>query len=156
MVEVRCETDFVARNEHFIGLVTALAKRLSASSASGTFFGARDARDRGGCINKRWIVDEGKLGELAGEAITGAIAKLGENIRFVRGCIVHIEGEDQGQASQGTSEEEGSQVRLLPYTHAVAGKVSSPDPNVILGKYGTIIAIQKRKIFPRFLNLTKF
>lgn len=137
MVEVRCETDFVARNEHFVGLVTALAERLSNFSSGA----ARDARDRGSCIHKRWIVDEGKLVELAGSSITEAISKLGENIRFVRGCIVHIQGEDDQKA---TSTSASNQVRLLPYTHAVAGKVASANPNVILGKYGTIIAIQKQ------------
>ncbi|XP_017494457.1 PREDICTED: elongation factor Ts, mitochondrial-like, partial [Rhagoletis zephyria] len=137
MVEVRCETDFVARNQHFVGLVTALAERLSNFSSGA----ARDARDRGSCIHKRWIVDEGKLVELAGSSITEAISKLGENIRFVRGCIVHIQGEEEDQKTSTSS----NQVRLLPYTHAVAGKVASANPNVILGKYGTIIAIQKQQ-----------
>ena len=117
MVEVRCETDFVARNQHFVGLVTALAERLSNFSSGA----ARDARDRGSCIHKRWIVDEGKLVELAGSSITEAISKLGENIRFVRGCIVHIQGEED----QKTSASASNQVRLLPYTHAVAGKVGN-------------------------------
>lgn len=144
MVEVRCETDFVARNEHFVGLVTALAERLSNFSSGA----ARDARDRGSCIHKRWIVDEGKLVELAGSSITEAISKLGENIRFVRGCIVHIQGEEEDpQQEKATSASASAlnQVRLLPYTHAVAGKVASANPNVILGKYGTIIAIQKQQ-----------
>lgn len=128
MVEVKCETDFVAKNENFISLVTKLAERLSEQSAA--IHQSVDSRETGSSINKLWIVDEKKLNEVAGSTITETIAKLGENIRFVRACIIRITGDDPT-------------VRLLPYTHAVAGKIASTDENVILGKYGTIIAIQK-------------
>lgn len=134
MVEVKCETDFVAKNEHFIGLVTKLAERLASKSIHQSV----DLRDTGECIQKRWIVDENKLNEIAGEAIRETISKLGENIRFVRGCIIRIP--NMRNASEDTK------VQLLPYTHAVAGKIASNDPNVVLGKYGTIIALQKSKL----------
>ena len=134
MVEVKCETDFVAKNSNFIELVTKLAEQLSEQSAA--IHQATDTRDRGNSINKLWIVDDKKLTEIAGDTITEAISKLGENIRFVRGCIIRIQA---GVVS-------GDSAFLLPYTHAVAGKIVSKDANVILGKYGTIIAIQKRKL----------
>lgn len=132
MVEVKCETDFVAKNENFIELVTKLAERLSQQ----TMHQSADIRDTTVSINKLWIVDEKKLNEISGQIITETISKLGENIRFVRGCIIRI------QKSENQSD---NTPVLLPYTHSVAGKIDSKDSNVILGKYGTIIAIQKSK-----------
>ncbi|KAJ6220307.1 hypothetical protein RDWZM_006119 [Blomia tropicalis] len=132
MVEVKCETDFVAKNENFIELVTKLAERLSQQ----TMHQSADIRDTTVSINKLWIVDEKKLNEISGQIITETISKLGENIRFVRGCIIRI------QKSENQSD---NTPVLLPYTHSVAGKIDSKDSNVILGKYGTIIAIQKKQ-----------
>ncbi|KAH9399968.1 hypothetical protein TYRP_017538 [Tyrophagus putrescentiae] len=115
--------------EGLVGIYTSPDRRTAAMVERLSNFSSGAARDRGSCIHKRWIVDEGKLVELAGSSITEAISKLGENIRFVRGCIVHIQGEEEDQQQQKASAS-SNQVRLLPYTHAVAGKVASANPNV--------------------------
>lgn len=132
MVEIKCETDFVAKNEIFINLVVQLAHKLSTQQ-----FQLSDISENKDCINKLWIVDTNKLAEIGGAHITDAITKLGENIRFVRGCIMKI--------NHSTND-----TFLLPYTHAVSGKIHSNDKDVLLGKYGTIIAIQQSKSNPEF------
>ena len=136
MVEVKCETDFVAKNSNFIQLVTKLAQKLASQSQSNF----ADLHDDDDCIQKMWIVDEKKLNEIGAQQITDAIAKLGENIRFVRGCIVRIRINNNNPTSNSGNDEGPI---LLPYTHAVSGKINSNEPSVILGKYGTIIALVK-------------
>src|ERR1700743_1721539 len=67
MVEVNSETDFVARNDHFQGLVKLIADV---------------ALDAGPDVEK---VKEGKVGDLTvNDAINSAIATIGENITLRR------------------------------------------------------------------------
>lgn len=121
MVEVKCETDFVARNEHFIKLVSAISKKLATINLI--------TLNQSENIHKLWIIDESKLTDIAGNMIVESIQKLGENIKFLRGCII------TGPLN--------SDIYLLPYAHAVGGKIDSKDKDILLGKYGTIIAIVK-------------
>lgn len=123
-VEVKCETDFVAKNEHFLQLVANLAERFAQRQQQLLTTAPDDMM-----INKVWLVDNNKLEEIGGELVRDAITKLGENIRFIRGCLVRI----------NPNYKEG---RLYPYTHSVSGKLISPSESVILGKYGTIVAIR--------------
>ncbi|KAH9426247.1 hypothetical protein DERP_007187 [Dermatophagoides pteronyssinus] len=124
MVEVRCETDFVSRNEHFIRLVSELAKKINNQLTN-----LKANHQQSDEVEKIWITDEKRLKDIGGDLVVNTIQKLGENIRFVRGCLMRIPNN------------ESSQVRLLPYAHAVAGKIESNDPEIVLGKYGTIVAV---------------
>lgn len=126
MVEVKCETDFVARNEHFIRLVSELVKKMNNYT---TNLQASQQQQSNGVVEKIWITDEERLKEIGDHLVVEMIQKLGENIRFVRGCLMRI--------SNGRS----TAIRLLPYAHAVAGKIESNDPDIVLGKYGTIVAV---------------
>lgn len=119
MVEVKCETDFVARNENFIKLVSEISKKLACINLT---------TNQSEVIHKSWIIDESKLTDIAGNLIVESIQKLGENIKFLRGCIINSLNSD---------------IHLLPYAHSVGGKIDSKDKDVLLGKYGTIIAIVK-------------
>ncbi|OTF82009.1 elongation factor Ts, mitochondrial-like protein, partial [Euroglyphus maynei] len=125
MVEVRCETDFVARNEHFIRLVSELAKKLNNDQT------LLNHQQQSNNVEKIWITDENRLKEIGGDLVMNTIQKLGENIRFVRGCLMRISNGNQSS----------NMIRLLPYAHAVAGKIESNDPEIVLGKYGTIVAV---------------
>ncbi|KAF7492969.1 Elongation factor Ts [Sarcoptes scabiei] len=119
IIEVKCETDFVAKNQNFVSLVTDLAK-LSAQI---------DTEKTEASVEKIVINDEQKLNEISGNRLVESINKLGENIRFLRACIIKTNQID---------------IRLLPYAHAVASKIESNDINVQLGKYGTIIAVRPK------------
>ena len=68
IVEVNSETDFVAKNDEFIGFVEGLAKL--ALDAESTDMDAFKAMDFGG--------------QTAGEALTALIAKIGENMSIRR------------------------------------------------------------------------
>lgn len=76
VIELFCETDFVARNEIFKTLAHDLALQLASSNA-------KDAKE---LLEQEFIKDPGKkVGDLLKEAIT----KTGENIRL--GRIYRIE-----------------------------------------------------------------
>ncbi len=74
MVEVLCETDFVAKNEDFKNLVHEIAMQIA----------SMDPKDVEELEKQSWIRDNSKT---IGELIKEAIAKFGENIvikRFTR------------------------------------------------------------------------
>ena len=77
LVEVNCETDFVAKNEEFVALCNKIAESALEASAS-TVDAALQAKVKGG---------SGTVGEL----ITAAIAKTGENIQVKRVSFLQIE-----------------------------------------------------------------
>lgn len=73
LVELRCETDFVARTEEFKKLAHELCLQIAAMNPKKTTF-----------LRQPWIKDEAKTVK---DLIEEYIAKLGENIivkRFVR------------------------------------------------------------------------
>ena len=71
VVEVNCETDFVAKNDDFISLVKNMAKQAALSSAA----------DVEGLLEEKYIADESMTVK---DAVTGLIAKLGENMSIRR------------------------------------------------------------------------
>lgn len=77
LVEVNCETDFVAKNEEFVALCNKIAESALEASAS-TVDAALQAKVKDG---------SGTVGEL----ITAAIAKTGENIQVKRVSFLQIE-----------------------------------------------------------------
>jgi len=80
LVEVNCETDFVARTSDFRGLAEGLSDLVAAHKA----FGETRSGDPAGLVS---LPAPGKPTETVNEAVTHLIAKLGENIgirRFAR------------------------------------------------------------------------
>jgi len=76
IVQIACETDFVARNEQFTALLDRLSSQVLAQ-------GEADLADQ-------------KLGDgegTVGELITESIAKLGENVQLVTAARVNLSGE---------------------------------------------------------------
>ena len=74
IVEVNCETDFVARTEDFQALLEAVARRVKDSGGEG-------------------------LAEALGETATEAIARLGENIIIARGERLSLGAGDAGRVA---------------------------------------------------------
>jgi len=74
MLELKCETDFVARNEEFQALAHELAMQIA----------AMNPQDEKELMEQEYIKDTSQKVE---DLIKGAIAKIGENIklgRFIR------------------------------------------------------------------------
>lgn len=71
IIEVNCETDFVAANDEFVALVNNLAKRAAKTSASSSLELMAERYDADPAITVQ-------------EAVTGLIAKLRENISVRR------------------------------------------------------------------------
>ncbi|HSW85116.1 MAG TPA: translation elongation factor Ts [Candidatus Saccharimonadales bacterium] len=81
VVEVNCETDFVARNEIFSGLVKDLSMQIAASEAT-------DVKE---LLDQPFIKNPDQM---VGQLVQDQAAKLGENIvvrRFTRLAIGEIE-----------------------------------------------------------------
>jgi elongation factor Ts len=77
MVELGCETDFVARTDDFQGLAGALARAVAAGP------GIEDARS---------LLEASVDGVSAAERLQGAIAKLGENVVLKRVARLAVDG----------------------------------------------------------------
>ncbi|MFN3599298.1 MAG: translation elongation factor Ts [Aquificaceae bacterium] len=76
LLELNCETDFVAKNEHFVELALNLAKHIAETPENANRSGAGED-----------IATQKFLGTTVGDLIKSVIAKIGENIqlrRFVR------------------------------------------------------------------------
>lgn len=73
LLELRCETDFVARSEPFLFLAHELAMQVAAIDATG----AEDL------LKQSYIKDESQTVE---QLVKNTIAKTGENIRIERFC----------------------------------------------------------------------
>ncbi len=73
LLELRCETDFVARTEDFRGLAHELAMHIA----------AMDPKDLEVLLKQPYVRDEKMTVE---EVVKGVIAKTGENIQIGRFC----------------------------------------------------------------------
>ncbi len=96
LVEVNCETDFVARNEEFVSLCHKIAdSALTASVGNVEALLSAKVKDGQGTVQ---------------EAITAAIAKTGENIQIKRLSLLSI---DKGEGVVGQ------------YIHTLGGKMGA-------------------------------
>ncbi len=97
LIEVNCETDFVARTEPFQQLVRDLAMQVAAASP---LYVAKEDIPAAEIAHEREIYEE--PGKSVRQVVTDAIGKLGENItvrRFVRFRLG--EGLDQTKGDDG-------------------------------------------------------
>ena len=81
MVELKCETDFVARTEEFIGLTKDLAMQVAAMSPNYIYSedeGAENASDEEVLISQSFIKDPSLTIE---DMVKSMISKVGENIK---------------------------------------------------------------------------
>ena len=84
LVELNCETDFVARTEDFRALAHDLAMQVAAMDPAGPADGASGDGDGAGLLEQAFIKDPSKTVQ---DLVTETIARTGENIqvrRFVR------------------------------------------------------------------------
>jgi len=109
IVEVNCETDFVARTEEFQSLVAAIAKQVTQET---------DVPDVTTLLNRPSIEDQDIT---VGERLTQLIAKLGENMVLNRFARVKREGNGliEGYVHPG------SRLGVLVYVSTDSKEVSS-------------------------------
>lgn len=80
LIELQCETDFVARNEEFLALAENLVSQVLAHGQEG------EASD---LIDHAYHADPSQT---VGQAIEQTIGKTGENIRFARYAVMSVSG----------------------------------------------------------------
>ncbi|XP_013083728.2 elongation factor Ts, mitochondrial-like [Biomphalaria glabrata] len=121
MIEVNCETDFVARNDKFTSLVTKLAQECSA------YFEALQEKEVS--LGKAEL-DQIKSSEATtlADLVVLNVANLGENMSLRRGVFI--------KADIGTV--------LSTYVHPNTIK-SQSSQKVLLGKYGAIVEMRQAK-----------
>jgi elongation factor Ts len=81
LVDLRCETDFVARNEEFMALADNLISQVLAHGQNGE---VSEMLDLPYYADASWTV---------AQAIEQAIGRTGENIRFARYAVVKVSGD---------------------------------------------------------------
>ena len=109
MIEVNCETDFVARNDMFRKLVSELTRQVAQRQVG-------DQHCDNGNLSKLYLSPD-ELDQIGKEDIVKAIGKLGENIKLLRGLLVINNKKDEN-------------IHLIGYTHAVGGKIQPDQHNV--------------------------
>lgn len=138
LLEVNCESDFVARNDKFRDLVTELTLKIaSASIVKKTSGGEGDARQPAGL--KKYAISGENLAPL-NDRVAEAVTQLGEKISVRRAMLVENRGAAGAAISAATDQQSSdAPIRLLNYAHAVGGQANLVN-GVALGKYGTLLA----------------
>ncbi|KAG7169015.1 Elongation factor Ts-like [Homarus americanus] len=121
MVEVKCETDFVTRNENFKTLVAQLARECMKSAT----LSPHQSITKAALSEEQLIQLETSEGKTLGDHLALAIGSIGENMSLAR--AVQVRG--------------GPGVHLLSYSHP-----STPDENLVTGKFGVILALKTRGV----------
>ncbi|XP_074602350.1 elongation factor Ts, mitochondrial [Brevipalpus obovatus] len=123
LLELNCETDFVARNDKFRELAAHITKDLG---------NAMQVRSPQEPIKKNFIsryTIRGENLEAFNDKISGAITQLGENIKLARAMLVQNEPRRED---------------IIMFGHAHASGDTIPDVDGIkLGKYGAIVACRQ-------------
>lgn len=119
MVEVDCETDFVARNEKFTTLVTQVAKEFFQQTTLGH-------THTQGIIKESFSEEQLKSmpssdGKTLGDKLALAIGTIGENMSLPRATRITTDPDTQ----------------LVGYCHP-----STVEQDLPLGRYGTIVALK--------------
>ncbi|MBC2578929.1 translation elongation factor Ts [Clostridium sp. DJ247] len=127
IIEVNCETDFVAVNETFVEFAENLAKQAATT----------EAKTVEEFLNEKYIVDESKTIQ---EAVTDLIAKLGENMAVRRFERLVVENGAIQSYIHG-----GGRIGVLV-------KVESQNASPILGEVAKDVAMQVAATNPPFLN----
>lgn len=109
LIEVNCETDFVARNDMFRKLVSELTRQVAQRQIG-------DQHNDNGNLSKLYLSPD-ELDQTGKEDIVKAIGKLGENIKLLRGLMMINNKKDEN-------------IHLIGYTHAVGGKIQPDQYNV--------------------------
>jgi elongation factor Ts len=131
LVEVNCETDFVARTEDFQNLVGQLARQAAES----------DAADTEALLGQPFIGDPSITVQ---DAINAAVGKIGENMRFNRFARFVVEGDGVVSAYIHP----GSKIGVLVEVGTENGSVTDADGFVPLVKD---IAMQVAAAAPAYL-----
>ncbi len=125
MIELACETDFVARTDEFIAMGDALAKLVLSDPGAGTVEGLNAASYDGATVAEKIITVVSKLGE---NVVLQRVARLGAEGPGIGGGYVHAGGKLGVIVSFATSAS-GEGVDAL--AKDVAMHVAAADPSPI-------------------------
>jgi elongation factor Ts len=125
MVELGCETDFVARTDQFIAMGDALAKIVATDASASTVEGLNAAPLDGQTVGEKIIAAVSTLGE---NVVLKRVARLGAEGAGVGGGYVHAGGKLGVIVSLATS---GSGDGLDTLAKDVAMHVAAADPSPI-------------------------
>jgi elongation factor Ts len=131
LIELNCETDFVARNDDFVALANAMANRVLSDA---TLNGVVPSAEGSALMAAPW---SGGAGETVADAIKAASARTGENLvlrRYARfetdgalGAYVHHNGKVAAMVEvTGGSGDAAQALATTVAEHAAAGVPSVP------------------------------
>lgn len=120
ILEVNCETDFVAKNNKFKELVAKLTKQFASVSQ------VEESPIKNSI--QKYVLNQDRMPK-NNEHINEAITHLGEKLQIRRACFIKNHYEDPS-------------ISLVGYAHSTEGLNNHLD-NVTFGKYGTIVALKQ-------------
>lgn len=151
LVEVNCESDFVARTEDFQSLVSDVAAHIAASKPKYVRLEDLTETERANFKEHEALYEQkfaGDAGGTIGELVKSKIAKLGENIVVSRFALYEVEGD----GAVGTYIHTGGQIGVLLEMTLSDQAVTSKDDFKTLVRD---IAMQVAAASPQFVNKDK-
>jgi len=128
MVELNCETDFVAKNPKFQGLVSQVVKMClsTASNVPGEHLYMNPKQ-----INQ---LQEKNHSRTLADLVALEIGNIGENMAVKRGCVLHAEeGQNIGVYSHSSIAQQGKEVKMGKFGALVLFTGASDDSKAQLG-----------------------
>ncbi len=92
VVEINCETDFVARNDDFLKLVANVSEHIAKASPTPVYVKAEDVPQGSAADEKVLLLEQTMDGKKVKDAVTEATAKIGEKIDVRRFARYQVEG----------------------------------------------------------------
>lgn len=124
LVEVNCETDFVAKNESFQVLVSDLAKHIAAAAPQYVSRDqvAADVLEREKSVYREQLVNEGKPAEMVEKILEGKLNKFYGEICLLEQAYIKDEDKTIEQLLTEKTMEIGEKVSVRRFSRFVVGE----------------------------------
>lgn len=124
LVEVNCETDFVAKNESFLALVSDLAKHIAAAAPQYVSRDevSADVLEREKNVYREQLATEGKPAEMVEKIIEGKLNKFYAEICLLEQAYIKDEDKTIEQLLAEKTAEIGEKVSIRRFARYVVGE----------------------------------
>ncbi len=124
MVEVNCETDFVAMNESFKALVRGIAMHIAASNPE---YVSRDeipaeAIEREKAVQRARVLEEGKPEKMVDKIVEGRIAKWFQDVCLLEQAYIKAEDKTVEQVVQDAIATIGENIKVRRFARFEVGE----------------------------------
>lgn len=124
LIEVNCETDFVAKNENFQNLVNDIAMHIAASAPEYVSKEEvpADAIEREKQVQIQRVMEEGKPAHIAEKIVSGRMGKYYEDVCLLEQKFVKDDSKTVQQLLEGAVATIGENIRVRRFARYVLGE----------------------------------